>query len=271
MIEDIPAVKIDDLSFRYLSSNRLDQDNAVSRQVLKSISFKIKEREKISIIGPNGAGKSTLLLNIAGLADDKYRSGSIHIFGTAVNKNNIYNIREEIGFVFQDPNDQLFSTSVFDDVAFGLVNFLSKNDPEKARDRSYIEQIVRLSLGKVNMAGAEEIIPHFLSFGEKKLISLATVLSYSPRILILDEPASNLDPGNRNKFIDLIKTMEKTIIIATHDLDMAYDFSDRCIIINEGNIIFDGDSKQILKDARFLRENNLDLPLRFKGSQISDK
>ncbi|HAJ94983.1 MAG TPA: cobalt ABC transporter ATP-binding protein [Actinobacteria bacterium] len=264
MIEDILAVKIDDLSYRYLSSNHLDQGNAVLKQVLENISFKIEEGEKVSIIGPNGAGKSTLLLNIAGLADDKYRSGDIHIFGTTVNKANIYNIRGDIGFVFQDPNDQLFSTSVFDDVAFGLVNFLSKNDPEKARDRSYIEQIVRLSLGKVNMEGTEEIIPHFLSFGEKKLISLATVLSYTPRILILDEPASNLDPGNRNRFIDLIKVMEKTIIIATHDLDMAYEFSDRCIIINEGNIIFDGDSKQILKNVRFLRENNLDLPLRFK-------
>ncbi len=266
MIEDMPAVKIDDLSYRYLSSNRLDQGNAVFNQVLENISFEIKNGERVSVIGPNGAGKSTLLLNIAGLADDKYRSGSIHIFGTTVNKTNIYNIREDIGFVFQDPNDQLFSTSVFDDVAFGLVNFLSKKDPKKAKDRSYIEQIVRLSLGKVNMKGVEDTIPHFLSFGEKKLISLATILSYTPRILILDEPASNLDPGNRNNFIDLIRAMEKTIIIATHDLDMAYEFSDRCIIINEGNIIFDGDSKKILRDARFLRENNLDLPLRFKES-----
>ncbi len=265
MIENIPAVKIDDLSYKYLSSNQLDQGNAVLKQVLGNISFKVKEGERISIIGPNGAGKSTLLLNIAGLADDKYRGGSIHIFGKTVNRANIYDIRENIGFVFQDPNDQLFSTRVFDDVAFGLVNFLSKKDPAKAKDKSYIEQIVRLSLGKVNMEGVEDIIPHFLSFGEKKLISLATVLSYTPRILILDEPASNLDPRNRNSFIDLIKAMEKAIIIVTHDLDMAYEFSDRCIIINEGNIIFDGDSKQILRDARFLRKNNLDLPLRFKG------
>ncbi|MCJ7665187.1 MAG: energy-coupling factor ABC transporter ATP-binding protein, partial [Actinobacteria bacterium] len=106
--------------------------------------------------------------------------------------------------------------------------------------------------------------PHFLSFGEKKLVSLATVLSYSPRILILDEPSSNLDPRNRNSFINLIKTMEKTIIIATHDLDMAYDFSDRCIIINNKQVVFDGSSSEILTNSEFLRKNNLDLPLRFK-------
>jgi len=265
MIKNKLAVKIEDLSYKYLSSNRLDQGGGDLKQVLKNISFDIKEGEKISIIGPNGAGKSTLLLNIAGLADDKHLSGNIQIFDNTINKANIYNIRQDIGFVFQDPNDQLFSTKVFDDVAFGLINFLSKNDAKKAKDIGYIEEIVRLSLKTVNMEGAENTIPHFLSFGEKKLVALATVLSYEPRLLILDEPASNLDPGNRKSFIELIKSMDKTIISATHDLDMAYDFSDRCIIINEGNIVFDGDSKQILKDAVFLRENNLDLPLRFSG------
>lgn len=252
------------LSYKYLSSNRLDQGSSTFKEVLDKISFEVVEGEKVSIIGPNGAGKSTLLLNIAGLADEKYREGEIYIFNKKLDKKSIYDIREDIGFVFQDPNDQLFSTRVFDDVAFGLVNFLSKKDSQKAKDKNYIEEIVRLSLEKVNIGGVEEIIPHFLSFGEKKLVSLATVLSYDPRILILDEPASNLDPRNRNNFIDLIKTMEKTIIIATHDLDMAYDFSDRCIIINNKQIVFDGSSSEILTNSKFLREHNLDLPLRFK-------
>ncbi|MCJ7473217.1 MAG: energy-coupling factor ABC transporter ATP-binding protein [Actinobacteria bacterium] len=264
-MENTSAIKIEDLSYKYLSSSRLDQDSSTFKEVLDKISFKISEGEKVSIIGPNGAGKSTLLLNIAGLADEKYREGEIYVFGKKLDRKSIYDIRENIGFVFQDPNDQLFSTRVFDDVAFGLVNFLNKKDHSKAKDRDYIEEIVRISLKKVNMSGAEETIPHFLSFGEKKLVSLATVLSYSPRILILDEPASNLDPGNRNNFIDLIKNMEKTIIIATHDLDMAYDFSDRCIIINDKHIIYDGSSSEALTDSKFLRQNNLDLPLRFKG------
>ena len=212
---------------------------------IRSVS-RLRKGEKVSIIGPNGAGKSTLLLNIAGLADENYREGEIYIYDKKLDRKSIYDIREDIGFVFQDPNDQLFSTRVFDDVAFGLVNFLNKKDNSKAKDRDYIEEIVRISLKKVNMSGVEESIPHFLSFGEKKLVSLATVLSYSPRILILDEPASNLDPGNRNNFIDLIKNMEKTIIVATHDLDMAYDFSDRCIIINDKHIIYDGSSSEVL-------------------------
>ncbi len=263
-MENTSAVKIEDLSYKYLSSNRLDQGSSTFKEVLDKISFEVAEGEKVSIIGPNGAGKSTLLLNIAGLADEKYREGEIYIFDKKLDKKSIYDIREDIGFVFQDPNDQLFSTRVFDDVAFGLVNFLNKKDSQKAKDKNYIEEIVRLSLEKVNIGGVEEIIPHFLSFGEKKLVSLATVLSYSPRILILDEPASNLDPRNRNNFIDLIKTMEKTIIIATHDLDMAYDFSDRCIIINNKQIVFDGNSSEILTNSRFLKEHDLDLPLRFK-------
>ena len=142
------AVKTEGLSYKYLSSNRLDQAKAVLKPVLEDISFEVAEGEKVSIIGPNGAGKSTLLLNLAGLADDKNREGTIKIFGRTLDKKTIYDIREDIGFVFQDPNDQLFSTSVFDDVAFGLVNFLSKKDAGKAKDKSYIEKIVKLQPGE---------------------------------------------------------------------------------------------------------------------------
>ncbi|MGM0366378.1 MAG: energy-coupling factor ABC transporter ATP-binding protein [Actinomycetota bacterium] len=258
------ALKIDRLSYKYHSSNRLDLDGAPLKQILKNITFHARKEEKLSIIGPNGAGKSTLLLNIAGLAEDKHREGNIQVFGKDINKANIFDIREDIGFVFQDPNDQLFSARVFDDVAFGLINFLTKKNPKKARDRSYIEQVVKLTLGNVNMDGVEDMVPHFLSFGEKKLVALATVLSYSPRILILDEPTSNLDPANRRNLTKLIKSMKKTIIIATHDLDLAYEFSERCIIINQGEIVFDGSTREILTDERFLLNHNLDLPLRFK-------
>ncbi|GAH16188.1 unnamed protein product [marine sediment metagenome] len=123
-------------------------------------------------------------------------------------------IKIEIGFVFQDPNDQLFSTKVFDDVSFGLINYLNKKKDRRAKNRQYVEEIVRISLRKVNLGNIEEEIPHFLSFGEKKLVTLATVLSYDPEILVLDEPSSNLDPRNRTNFIKLIQEMDKTIIIA---------------------------------------------------------
>ena len=116
-MENTSAVKIEDLSYKYLSSSRLDQDSSTFKEVLDKISFKISEGEKVSIIGPNGAGKSTLLLNIAGLADEKYPEGEIYVFDKKLDRKSIYDIREDIGFVFQDPNDQGLTTRVFDDVA----------------------------------------------------------------------------------------------------------------------------------------------------------
>lgn len=260
-------IEVRNLKYRYPSIKRINDKNENSaefKEVLKDISFIVYKGEKISIIGPNGAGKSTLLLNLAGLMEQKNRIGDIFVYGKILNDKNIYNIRENMGFVFQDPNDQLFSTSVFDDVAFGLINYLNKKKDPRARDREYIETTVTESLEIVNLFGIENEMPHFLSFGEKKLVSLATVLPYNPEILILDEPSSNLDPKNRDNFIELIKKLDKTIIIATHDLDLAYDFSDRCIVLNNGKIVFDGNSKQVLTDKDFLVSNNMALPLMFR-------
>ncbi len=258
------AIEVKNLSYKYLDSRRLDNTNGRFKQVLNEVNLNIMEGDKITIVGPNGAGKSTLLLNIAGLMDDKYRTGDIYIYDKIISNGNIYDIRENIGFVFQDPNDQLFSTTVFEDVAFGLINYLSKKNGRKAKDKKYIEEIVKSSLAKVNLVGIEKEVPYFLSYGEKKLVSLATVLSYNPKILILDEPSSNLDPRNRSGFIKLIKKMDKTIVIATHDLDLAYEFSNRCILLNNGEVVFDGRSKEVLKDEAFLKDNNLDLPLMFR-------
>ena len=257
-------IEVKNLNYRYLINKRLSGCESSYKEALKGISFSASRGEKLSVIGPNGAGKSTLMLNIAGLLDEEYRSGKIFIEDKELNKKNIQYIREKIGFVFQNPNDQLFSIKVFDDVAFGLINYLNKKKDRRAKDREYLEKIVKDSLKKVNLKNIGDEISHFLSFGEKKLVSLATVLSYNPEILILDEPSGNLDPRNRANFIELIKNMDKTIIIATHDLDMAYEFSDRCIILNQGEMVFDGDSKKILKDENFLKNNNLDLPLCLK-------
>lgn len=261
-------IEVKNLSYKYRISKRINDKNEVVKEykeALKDVNFAVTKGEKISIIGPNGAGKSTLLLNLAGLVEQKNRSGEIFISGQVLNDKNLYDLRENIGFVFQDPNDQLFSTTVFDDVAFGLINFLNKKKDPKSQDKKFIENVVTSSLKSVNLCGIENDMPHFLSFGEKKLVALATVLSYSPKILFLDEPSSNLDPKNREDFIKLIKGLEKTIIVATHDLDLAYEFSDRTIILNKGKIIFDGNTKNILKDREFLEANNLSLPLRFKN------
>lgn len=265
------AVIVRDFSFNYVQPKKENHSGLTYKTVLKNISFTIEEGEKVSLIGSNGAGKSTLLLNIAGLMEEYFKenlnnSGDIYIYGKRVDLKNIYDIREKIGFVFQNPDDQLFSTSVFEDVAFGLVNFLLKNRDARAHDMEYIKNTVFLTLNKVNLFDKENEIPHFLSYGEKKLAALATALSYDPKILILDEPSSNLDPRNRDNFIELIKSLNKTMLISTHDMDFAYEFSDRCLILNNGKIVYDGMAKDILKNKAFLLENGLDLPLKFKTS-----
>jgi cobalt/nickel transport system ATP-binding protein len=260
-------IEVKNLKYKYNLVRRMNDKNEVCREykeALQDVSLTIAKREKISIIGPNGAGKSTLLLNMAGLMEPKYRSGEIFISGKILNDKNLYDLRENIGFVFQDPNDQLFSTTVFDDVAFGFVNLLNKKKDPRARDKDFIKKVVSDSLASVNLSGIENEMPHFLSFGEKKLTALATVLSYSPEILLLDEPTGNLDPRNRRDFIKLIRGLEKTIIIATHDMDLAYEFSDRTIVLNKGKIVFEGNTKSILRDKDFLEANNLCLPLMFK-------
>lgn len=261
-------IEVRNLSYAYITSKRINDktDAAVEfKEALKDINFTVAKGEKVSIIGPNGAGKSTLLLNLAGLIEHNNRNGEIFILGKILNDKNLYDLRENIGFVFQDPNDQLFSVSVFDDVAFGLINFLNKKKDPRGQNKEFIRNKVVESLSMVNLSGIENDMPHFLSFGEKKLVALATVLSYNPEILFLDEPSSNLDPKNRKDFIKLIKGLEKTIIIATHDLDLAYEFSNRTIVLNKGQIVFDGSSKSVLQDKDFLKSNNLDLPLMFNN------
>lgn len=271
-LNSMTAIKVENFSFRYIQANRQNCSNLGYKQALENIDFEVSAGEKISIIGPNGAGKSTLLLNIAGLMDEYFdlklnnNCGKIFIYGKQINIRNIYDIRQQIGFVFQNPDDQLFSTSVFEDVAFGLVNFLNKNKDLRANDKDYIKETVYLTLNKVNLKNKEDEIPHFLSYGEKKLAALATILSYDPEILILDEPSSNLDPRNRDNFINLIKSLGKTMLISTHDMDLAYEFSERCLIINDGKIVYDGSTKEILKNKDFLLENGLNLPLAFRNS-----
>ncbi|HEY4662335.1 MAG TPA: ABC transporter ATP-binding protein [Candidatus Humimicrobiaceae bacterium] len=261
-------IEVKNLKYKYRSIRRIDDKNEASieyKEALQDVNFTVTKGEKISVIGPNGAGKSTLLLNLAGLMEQKSRSGEVLISGKTLDDKNLYNLRENIGFVFQNPNDQLFSATVFDDVAFGLINSLNKKKDPRAKDREFIESVVKKSLASVNLFEIDNNMPHFLSFGEKKLVALATVLSYSPEILLLDEPSGNLDPKNRGDFIKLIKGLEKTMIIATHDLDLAYEFSDRTIILNKGKIMFDGDTKKILRDKDFLEANKLSLPLMFKN------
>lgn len=239
-----PIIQIEDLSFSYP-----DGINA-----LKNINISICEDESIGIIGPNGAGKSTLLLCLNGVLRG---NGKVMVDGTEINDKNIFSIRKKVGLVFQDPDDQLFCPTVYEDVSFGLVQM----DFQKEE----IEDCVKNALNGVGLDGYEDRIPHHLSFGERKRVTLAGVLAMDPRILVLDEPTSNLDPKGRRDFIDLLKTMNVTKIIATHDLSVVLELCSRVIMLDKGEIVANGSTIDILSNETLLINHNLELPLGIKS------
>jgi len=205
-------VKIEIINLKFSYEDKKD--------VLKNINLKIYENEIVSIIGENGCGKTTLLLCIGGLL--KYE-GKVLIDGEEFNEK----LRRKIGFLFENPDDSIFMPRVYDDVIFGPKNFGIKGN---------YDEIVKKSLEKVNLTGFEERIPHHLSYGEKKRVALASILSYEPEIFLLDEPTLALSPIARKNFIELIKKIKGTKVIATHDLDLAYSISERIIVLNDGKI-----------------------------------
>ncbi|NQU19161.1 ABC transporter ATP-binding protein [bacterium] len=232
------AVSIEGLGYTYPDGTK----------ALKDIKLDIYEGESLGVIGPNGAGKSTLLLHLNGILNS---NGAIRIFDLKVNKDNLMQIRRNVGLVFQDPDDQLFMPTVFDDVAFGPLNL----DFSKAK----VKELVDLALREVGMQLFPERISHHLSFGEKKKISIATVLSMQPKILALDEPTSNLDPKSRRDLINLLRSLSLTKIIASHDLKMIQDLCQRTIILDNGRIVAIGKTKDILQDETLLKKHSLEI------------
>jgi cobalt/nickel transport system ATP-binding protein len=230
------AISVEKLSFTYPDG----------RTVLKDISMNIDQGECVALIGPNGAGKSTLLLHLNGILQT---DGIIRILGETITKKNLKWIREKVGLVFQNPDDQLFSPTVYDDIVFGLLNTGHSGDG--------IIDLVKQSLTQVGMSGYEDRSPHHLSLGEKKRIAIASVLCMKPEIIAFDEPTSNLDPRGRWALIKLITTLPSTKIIATHDLDMVRKICPRTIIISEGRLIADGKTSQILEDTVLLKASGL--------------
>ncbi len=216
---------------------------------LKNINLNVFEGESIGIIGPNGAGKSTLLLHLNGILKG---SGDVRILDFKVEEKNLPEIRSKVGLVFQDPDNQLFMPSVFDDVAFGPINMkLPKEE---------IVTAVHKSLEKVDMLASIDRLSHHLSFGEKKRISIATVLSMNPEVLVLDEPSSNLDPKHRRDLIELMKNLKLTKIIASHDLDLILEVCSRVILLDKGELIESGDVNSILSNKSLLEGHSLEMP-----------
>jgi cobalt/nickel transport system ATP-binding protein len=229
-------VDIENLSFIYPDGN----------QGLKDINLAVEPGESLAVIGPNGAGKSTLLLHLNGILRG---NSTVRVCGLPVEEKNLKEIRRKVGLVFQDPDDQLFSPTVFDDVAFGPINM---GEPE-----SEVRQRVAQALEWVGMAGYEKRSSHHLSVGERKRIALATVLSLNPQLLVLDEPTSNLDPRSKWSLIELLGRLAVTRVIAAHDLELVRALCPRTIILDGGRVVAEGSTADILEDIPLLRAHGL--------------
>ncbi len=216
------------------------------QQALIDVNLAIYRGESLALIGPNGAGKSTLLLHLNGILRS---NGAVSLLGSPIDESNLKWARSRVGLVFQNPDDQLFSPTVFDDVAFGPIN-MGLSDGQ-------VRQAVTRALGLVGMSGYEKRSPHHLSFGEKKRIALATVLSMSPEILVIDEPTSNLDPRGKWSFIGVLERMAGTKIIVTHDLELVGALCRRVVILDQGRVVADGGTGDILADKRLLAAHGL--------------
>lgn len=231
------AIDVKKLSYRYPGGPL----------VLQDLSLSVAEGETVGLLGPNGAGKTTLLLCICGVL--KFQ-GEVKIFGKDVSNRTIREMRRKIGFVFQNPDDQLFMPTVYEDISFGPRQYGMKEDE--------IRQLVRDVLRKFGLEELEQRSSHHLSVGEKKKIALATALVMDPPILIFDEPTAELDPASKREFKQIIKDLRphKTILISTHDMGLAKELCNRVIVLNRGKIVHDG-ALDVLNDERFLLENRL--------------
>ena len=245
----------------YLKINNLSYSYPDGHKALSSVSFSIDQGESISILGPNGAGKTTLILHLNGILGKL--SGEIEVSGLKYIPDNIDKIRKTVGVVFQDPDDQLFMPTVIEDVMFGPKNF---GFTQKEAEENSLE-----ALKMVGMEKFEDRAPHHLSFGQKRKVAIATVLASKPKLLVLDEPASNLDPTSRKDLIDILKSLNISLILVTHDLPMALEICERSLVLNEGEIKKDDQTINILKDEKFMKKNRLELPYGFAFHHLGEE
>ena len=262
--EATPAVRVRDLVYAYPDG----------REALRGVDLTVMPGECVALVGPNGAGKSTLLLHLNGLLPGRSGASPVHahgapsgggrpgrgpnvwIDGLEVNARNAPEVRRRVGLLFQDPDDQLFSTTVLEDVAFGPLNLGLKKDDAKRRALD--------CLARVGLAEAADRVPHHLSFGERKRVCLAGVLACEPSVLVLDEPTANLDPRGRRRFLQLIRGLPATKLIATHDLEMALEVCNRAVVLDGGLAVANGLTRNVLGDPGLLEAHGLEMPLSLK-------
>jgi cobalt/nickel transport system ATP-binding protein len=234
------AIEITHLHFRYPDGF----------EALRGVDLYVGPGDKVAIVGPNGAGKSTLLLHLNGIHEPSH--GMVQIAETVVERATVRRIRAQVGLVFQDPDDQLFSPTVFEDVAFGPLHM---GIPE-----SEIHDRVERALTAVGMTGLERRMPHRLSLGQRKRVAIATVLSMDPSVLVFDEPSAGLDPRGRRELINVIQALPQTLLASTHDMRLVADVFPRTVVMDEGLIVADGDTPTILGDDRLLEAHGLERP-----------
>ncbi|MEM4406122.1 MAG: ABC transporter ATP-binding protein [Candidatus Methanomethylicaceae archaeon] len=223
-------------------------------KAISNVSFSVSEGERLGILGPNGAGKSTLILLMAGLL--KPDNGWVKVLGKETRSKEFEEVRSSIGVVFQDPDDQLFNNTVFDDVAYGPRSL--------GMDECEVEKFVDETLKLMGIPHLADRPPHRLSYGEKKKVAIATALVLKPKILLLDEPTANLDPRSKNGLLALLKDLNRggtTIVLTTHDVEILPDFIDRVILMNRGKILGSGSTREMLYEERLLGEASMEPPL----------
>ena len=216
---------------------------------LRGVSFDLCAGDKVALVGPNGAGKSTLMLHLNGILTGQ---GDVTVGDIRIMRDNLPAIRAMVGLVFQNPDDQLFSPTVFEDVAFGPLHMGLSKEEVAAR--------VESALNDVRMSNYRDRLSHHLSVGEKKRIAIATVLSMNPQILVLDEPSAGLDPRARRTLINLLRELPITMLVSTHDMKLVEELFPRTIVMDEGMIVADGKTKDILADAKLLEAHGLEKP-----------
>jgi cobalt/nickel transport system ATP-binding protein len=219
-------------------------------EALRGVDLRIAAGEKVALVGPNGAGKSTLMLQLNGTLTPS--SGEVQVAGIVVGKPTLRKVRAEVGLVFQDPDDQLFSPTVFDDVAFGPLHM--------GLDADEVHRRVERALAAVGMAAFAHRVPHRMSLGQRKRVAVATVLSMDPSILVFDEPSAGLDPRGRRELIGLLRTLDQTMLVSTHDMRLVAEVFPRTVVVDDGTIVADGPTDAILADEALLEAHGLEAP-----------
>jgi cobalt/nickel transport system ATP-binding protein len=233
------SIEVENLSFVYPDGHA----------ALRGISLHIAPGEKVALVGPNGAGKSTLMLHLNGILIGK---GKVHVCGLDVDEKNLSQVRASVGLVFQNPDDQLFSPTVYEDIAFGPL-YQGLSAPE-------VDERVKVALASVRMSEYARRVSYHLSTGEKKRIAIATVLSMQPEVLVLDEPTAGLDPRARRTLINLLRELPITMLVSTHDMRLVQELFPRTIVMDEGKVVADGLTGEILEDEALLTAHGLEKP-----------